>query len=111
MGLNAELTPGGWVVSLSNSTPLSADRTITAADDGRQFYCTTALTITVPAGLTPRPTFTVDCPPSGNASVAVSGGATINGATTTLTRSRSSNPAGFVVLAHQDADAYGVSGS
>ena len=49
-------------------------------------------------------------PVSGTISIARSGAATINGAGTTLTRTRATNPVGFVVLAHSDADAYGVSG-
>jgi hypothetical protein len=91
-------------------TALSADRTITALDDGAQFYCTTALTITIPAALSPRPSCIVDCPPSGNVTVAVTGGALLNGGTTSLTRSRANNPAGVAILAHQDADSYGMSG-
>lgn len=90
---------------------ISTDTLITAADDARTFNCTTALTITIPANLSPRPSFIVNPPSSGNASIAVSGGANINGATTTLTRSRASNPAGVAVVAYAESDGYGVSGS
>jgi hypothetical protein len=106
--------PTGGVVSTGGSTSqisLSANRLITAADDGAVFSCSTALTITIPAGLSPRPSFAVDCPPTGSLTIAVSGGALINGATVSLTRSRATNPAGVVVLSHLDADSYGVSGA
>lgn len=100
-----------YVVS-NGVVPLSADYALSAADDGKQFACTTALNINVPDALVPRPTVFVDAPPSGNVSIVRSGSvALINGAATTLTRSRASNPAGFAILAHQDADSYGVSGS
>ena len=95
----------GAVVSISTAT------LITAADDGRTFNCTTALTITIPANLSPRPNFIVNPPPTGNASIAVSGGANINGAITTLTRARSANVAGFAVVPYAESDGYGVSGS
>lgn len=90
---------------------ISTDTLITAADDGRTFNCTTALTITIPELLSPRPSFIVNPPASGNVSIAVSGGANINGSTTTLTRSRASNPAGVAVVPYAESDGYGVSGS
>ena len=90
---------------------ISTDTLITAADDARTFNCTTALTITIPELLSPRPSFIVNPPPTGNASIAVSGGANINGATTTLTRARSANVAGFAVVPYAESDGYGVSGS
>lgn len=91
-------------------TPVTASRDITAEDNGLLLTPTGTLTLTIPAGLSPMPSFTVDCPASGTVSVARSGGATLNGAGTTLTRTRANNPVGFVVLAHE-ADAYGVSGA
>lgn len=90
---------------------LSADYTIGADDDKKTFTLTAAAILTIPASLSPRPAFVVVPPASGNASIAVSGGATINGATTTLTRSRASNVAGFVVQPYAESDGYGVSGS
>lgn len=90
---------------------LNADYTITAADDGKQFNCSTALTITVPAGLSPKPSFIPVPPPTGNLSLAWTGGATGNGAATTITRTRANNPAGLVVVPYVDVtDGYGVSG-
>ena len=90
---------------------LSANYTLTPADDQKQFTCTTALTITVPELLSPRPSFIVNAPPTGNVSLDPTGAAQLNGATTTLTRSRANNPAGFVVTAYAESDGYGVSGS
>lgn len=91
---------------------VSADRNLTAADDQKTITCTAVLTLTIPSGLSPRPVAVVIPPASGNVSVAVSGSATTNGATTTLTRSRSSNPAGFAIMPYVDvADGYGVNGS
>lgn len=98
-------------VTIGRPVPLSAGITLTAESDGAQYACSTALTITIPAGLSPRPAIIVIPPPTGDASIAVSGGATINGATSTLTRARASNPAGFVVLPYEESDGYGVSGS
>ena len=95
----------------SQSLREDTSRNITATDNGKTLVCTTAITFTIPASLLPRPDFVVIPPASGNASIAVSGGAQINGATSTLTRSRASNPAGIVVIAYVESDAYGVSGS
>lgn len=91
-------------------TPVASSRDITADDNGKFLTPTGTLTLTIPAGLDPMPSFTVDCPASGTVSIARSTTATINGAGTTLTRTRANNPVGFVVLAHE-SDAYGVSGA
>ena len=88
----------------------ATSRSITSEDNAKFLAPTGSLTYTIPAGLDPMPSFTVDCPASGTVSIARSGGATLNGAGTTLTRTRASNPVGFVVLAHE-SDAYGVSGA
>lgn len=98
------------VVAGSPPIPVSASFVVTAEDDGKIFDCTTALTVTYPLGLTPRPNIAYIPPPSGNLSIAVSGGATLNGATATLTRTRLSNPAGVGVVAYSESDGYGVSG-
>ena len=90
---------------------LNSNMTLQASDDEKVYACTAALTVTIPAGLTPRPAVVIIPPPSGNLSIAVSGGAQINGATTTLTRSRASNLAGVAVQPYVDAYGYGVSGS
>jgi hypothetical protein len=95
----------GAAVSLSGAYTVAAD------DDKRVFTCTTALTITIPAGLSPRPSFIVNPPSSGNVSLDPTGAAQLNGAGTTLTRSRASNVAGFAVVPYAESDGYGVSGS
>lgn len=106
----AQITLGGVALG-SVPVTLSADYTVTAADDSAVFTCTTALTITVPELLSPRPSFIVNAPASGNVSLDPTGAAQLNGAGTTLTRSRSSNPAGIAVVAYSESDGYGVSGS
>jgi hypothetical protein len=107
----------GWkggqdvLVPIGSPVLLSAGVVIGASDDGKVFNCTTALTITFPELLIPRPSIIVNAPPSGNVSIARSGGALLNGAGTTLTRSRATNPAGFAVVPYAESDGYGVSGS
>lgn len=98
------------VAASSAAVTVATSRDITAADNGASLRPAAGVTLTIPAGLTPPPSFTVDCPATGTASIAVSGGASINGAATTLTRTRAANPVGFVVLAHAETDSYGVSG-
>ena len=113
-------TTGSWgdaegqadiVASGSQSVSVSAGFAVTAADDGKTFTCTTALTITIPASLSPRPSFIVNPPASGNVSLDPTGAAELNGAGTTITRSRASNPAGVAVIPYAESDGYGVSGS
>jgi hypothetical protein len=113
----AWLNPGTGILEGPDGAPIagagvavSASRNITAADNGMFLKPTGTMTLTIPAGLTPMPSFSVDCPASGTVTIAVSGGATLNGATSSLTRTRAANPVGFVVLAHE-LDAYGVSGA
>ena len=106
----AQIALGGINISATNVT-LSGAYQVTALDDGKVFTCTAALTITIPAALSPRPSFIVNPPSSGNVSIAVSGGAQVNGATTTLTRARTANVAGFAVVPYAESDGYGVSGA
>lgn len=84
-------------------TPLGASRELTAADDGKRYYATAAITLTIPAGLAPRPEVVVLPPPAGNLTIAVSGGATTNGATAALTFTRAAKPAGIVITPYPDA--------
>jgi hypothetical protein len=103
----------GSINSLTNprTRSISADITISESDDASIITLTVAAVLTIPASLSPRPAFIVIPPASGNASIAVSGGATVNGSTTTQTRSRASNVAGFVVQPYAESDGYGASGS
>jgi hypothetical protein len=91
--------------------PVAASFTLQAEDDGAVFAASAALTMTIPAGLSPRPNVILIPPASGDVSIAVSGGAQINGATTTLTRSRANNRGGFLVQPYAESDGYGVSGA
>lgn len=119
-GFGAAMVGSGYATDPDNTLDtqlppiiaLVADRVLTAADDGKRFAAQSALTVTIPAGLVPQPEVVIQCPPTGNLSIAVSGGATINGATTTLTRARSANFAGVAIVRNIDAaNSYGVSGS
>jgi len=83
--------------------------TLAAHDAGSMWRMTDAGTITIPAGLSLPPSLVIVPPASGNLSVAVSGGATINGGTTTLTRTRALNPGGVAIVAY-GGNAYGLSG-
>jgi len=110
MGLTPTERTSVQALVSGDRTPVASSRDITADDNGKFLTPTGTLTLTIPAGLDPMPSFTVDCPASGTVSIARSTTATINGAGTTLTRTRANNPVGFVVLAHE-SDAYGVSGA
>lgn len=108
--LNSTEVAAARALVSGDRTPVASSRDITAGDNGKFLTPIGTLTLTIPAGLDPMPSFTVDCPASGTVSIARSTTATINGAGTTLTRTRANNPVGFVVLAHE-SDAYGVSGA
>jgi hypothetical protein len=87
---------------------LSADYVLTAGDDGKQFYCTTALVVSVPVTISAL----FDAPPTGNVTIRKVGSITLNGGTADLTRSLASNPAGFVIKPTLGvANNVGVSGS
>ena len=88
----------------------TVSRSITVDDNGKLLAPTGPLIYTIPAGLSPPPSFSLDCPLAGAVTIAVSGGALTNGATTSLNRSRASNLVGFVIVAHNEVDSYGVSG-
>lgn len=92
--------------------PLDADYTIKASDDGRRFYATKAITVTVPL-LDPQPEFTVQTPASGTLTLHPIGGVTFNGAASDVTRTRASNQVGSVVVTPYagEGNAYGVSGA
>lgn len=91
--------------------PLDADYVLTTEDDNKKFYCTTALTITWTAGMRRRPDVVVLPPPSGNFTLLPSGGATANGATSPVIRTRTTNPCGVAITGNPDSDGCGVSGS
>lgn len=103
----AEGGPGVTYTPNSTWEPEDSNRTLTAADDGKLIAATTAITITIPAVLSPRPAVGLQAPPSGNLSVT----GTINGSAQTLTRTRSTNPAGITLAPYSEVDGYGLSGS
>ena len=97
--------------SVSGAGNLSADRAFAAVDDGKSFYATANRSMTLGAGLGWLSGVWIDCPASGTVSIVFSS-TTGNGTSTTITRTRSNNPAGFVIVPHTEAaDTYGVSGS
>ncbi len=88
--------------------PLSSDYTLTTDDEGRLFYCTTALVVTVPVAVS----VIIDPPATGNVTIRSSGGMLLNGATADLTRARSANPIGVAIKPYAGvAGSVGVSGS
>ena len=95
-------TGNGWV-------PLKVNKTLAPWDDGKAYAATVAVTVTLPLGLKPRPTVVILPPPSGV--VTLVGVAPVNGSAQTLTRSRSSNPNGFLITPHPEEDGYAVNGS
>lgn len=88
----------------------TVSRNIVAEDNGRLLAPIGPLTYVIPAGLSPAPSFTLDCPATGVITIAAGTGVLINGASISLSRSRSSNFVGFVIVAHNEVDSYGVSG-
>lgn len=115
LGIATTNTAGGTTPTFSQQQSAGAaawvtllgDYRLSALDEGRLFACIVPLTITVPAGLSPRPSVSVMPPPSG----AVSLTGMLNGAAQTLQRTRANNPGGVAISAYQDADNYGVGGA
>ena len=91
---------------------LSAGRLLAATDDKKQFTCTTALTITIPNGLTPPPSAIAIPPTTGNLTIARSGTATLNGSASSITRTFANNRGGVLITPNPYvADDYTVGGS
>lgn len=89
---------------------VAASRALAASDHGATLECTAAgLTLTVPIGLPDN--FACVVIPNGTTSFASSGGALLNGATTTLTRAASSNPMVAIAKRASVANSFVVSGS
>ena len=109
-GLSAAQVASVQVLVASGRTLDLVSRLITADDNGRLLAPLAGVTYTIPAGLSPPPSFSVDPSAAGPVVIAVSGGSTANGGTASLSRSRAANVVGFVVVAHNETDAYGVSG-
>lgn len=92
---------------------LTGAYTLTPFDDGVQFLCSTDLSVTTPTGLgSLSPTAVVVPPLSGNLTVVPTGGTTINGAASSVTRDFLTNPLGVAISPNPYvATDYIVSGS
>lgn len=98
--------------STSSTESLSGPRTITADDDQKQFTCITALTVTCPNGLSPRPSVIAVPPAAGNLTLTPTGGATLNGSASSITRTFANNRLGVAITPNPyDVNDYTVSGS
>ena len=92
---------------------LSANYTLTPADDQKQFTCTTALTVTCPNGLSPKPSTIFFPPATGDLTLTPAGGATLNGSASPITRAfTGTNKLGVALIPNPyDVNDYTVSGS
>ena len=90
---------------------LTADYILKTTDNGKYFRCTTALTVTAPIGISLPDGVIVDPPASGSLTVASDGTSTLNGATSSITRTAANNPAGVAIKSRITANDFGVSGS
>lgn len=97
----------------SSTESLSDPRTVTADDDQKQFTCITALTVTCPNGLSPKPSTIFFPPATGNLTLTPAGGATLNGSASPITRAfTGTNKLGVALIPNPyDVNDYTVSGS
>lgn len=99
----------------STTAQISANTTITALNastyDGQTLEFTGAFTLTISAGLNNNFGCAIIPPASGNASIASDGTATLNGATTTLTRAAAGNAMVAITQRASNRNAYVVTGS
>jgi hypothetical protein len=106
---NAVFDASGGMVTLSGNVTI--DIKSMGLFLGRTLVCTTALTITLTDGLGPFSCI-VQAPPAGNATIAVTGTALINGAQTAITRALAANSNGFAIVpAANVASSYLVGGA
>lgn len=89
-------------------TPLAVDKTLAVADDGKIYSVSTAITVTVPIGLVPKPQVIFNCPATGSITFICT--SAVNGNTTTKTRERAYNFSGVVLTPNAESDSYGLSG-
>ncbi len=89
---------------------VGSSRNLTAADNGLTLECTaSSVTLTVPAGLGAN--FGCAVIPKGTTSIASSGGALLNGSTSTVNRADTSNSVFALVSRASATDSYVVTGS
>lgn len=100
-------TPG--TIAGGATTQVGTSRALTADDNGQTLECTATVTLTVPVGL--EANFGCAVIPNGTTSIASSGGALLNGATSTLTRAAANNPLVAIVARASAVDSYVVTGS
>lgn len=91
------------------TTTVATSRSLTDADNGKTLECTATVTLTVPIGLMTN--FGCAIIPNGTTSIASSGGALIQGATTTLTRAAATNAIFAIVPRASAANSYVVTGT
>jgi hypothetical protein len=94
---------------VSITAPVTINATNASTYNGQTLTWTGTFTVTLEAGLPSGFGFAGRPPASGNASVAVSGGPTIDGATTTITRALASNK--LFAVQGIAADTYTATGS
>ena len=98
----------GDIITITGNTTLS-NHPVTG-HNGKVLRCLAAVTLTYPEGLGAEFSCLVESPASGDVTIDPTGACTVNGATASLTRGRTNNPAGFVIRALA-ANVAGVSGS
>jgi hypothetical protein len=118
INLMAAANGPGVFYSLASSNPtkdtitqtlVSASRALTQADNGTIIPTAAGITLTLGAGLV---NFScIPLPATGSSvNIAFTGGATGNGAATTINRTRASNVVGFSILQDTGTDVYAVGG-
>lgn len=90
--------------------PVLSSRSIAANESGSLLWPAAGVNLTVPAGLTPKPSISFDCPATGSVTITPGVGVLINNSGAPITRSRANNPVGFILVAHQEENSYGLSG-
>lgn len=93
---------------------LTGAYTLVSLDNRKTYTCTTALTVNVPNGLTPRPSTVIYPPATGNLTLTPTGAsATLNGSALSITRAfTGTNKLGVSITPNPyDANDYTVSGS
>jgi hypothetical protein len=112
-GVKYSFTSSNSVRDTNTADLVTISRNLTQADNGLVIPIANGVTLTIVAGTLVNFS-AIGMPVTGaTASIAFSGGATGNGAATTITRTRTANVAGFAIL--QDAasgqDAFAIAGT
>jgi hypothetical protein len=95
----------------TQAIPLYGDYALKATDADSRFAAMVALTLTIPAGLSPMPSCIVLAPPDpGIVTLNFTGGAKGNGSVASIGRMRNANPAGVGIVALYEQDQYGITG-